>query len=133
MEKVWRTKIIIAVLVLFFIFTDRIYAKEWDIVSLDKVLENIQKETGLTSQIEVLGVEYEEDKVVIDLSKELISYGGGTYTEYVIGAKLMEWVFENSDADLMGIKVEGEFILLPEGSDYSTCTRTNYEAYYKIP
>ena len=89
-------------------------------------------ETGMTSQIRILGVEYEADKVIINLSRELMSYGGGTHTEYIIGSELMEWVFEYTDAELMGIQIDGVYILLPEGSDYSACTRDNYEAYYKI-
>lgn len=133
MEKQKKGKFIVFAVVLFFIFTETIYAKAIDPKGLSNVIETIKEETGMTSQIKVLSVKYEKEKVIINLSKELISYGGGTYTEYIIGAKLMSWAFTHTDANIMCLQVEGKTVLLPEGSDYSACTRENYEAYYKLP
>ncbi|MGL4737350.1 MAG: hypothetical protein ACRCW2_07865 [Cellulosilyticaceae bacterium] len=133
MEKRKRGKFIAFAVVLFFIFTETIYAKAMDPKSLSPVIQSIKEESGMTSQIKVLSVKYEEDKVTINLSKELVAYGGGTYTEYIIGAKLMEWVFTHTEANMMCLQIEGKDVLLPEGSDYSACTRENYEAYYKLP
>ncbi|MGL4345157.1 MAG: hypothetical protein ACRCTE_08175 [Cellulosilyticaceae bacterium] len=133
MEKKKWTKCILVAVVLFFILTGTIHANEWYEESLKVVLEEIKEQTGMTSQIDILGVKYENEEVTINLSKDLLSYGGGTYTEYIIGTRLMEWAFTETHAKVMKLEVEGDTVPLPEGSDYSFCTKQSYELYYLEP
>lgn len=105
-------------------------------VELKKIIEDNLEElediVGMTSQNKVLQVEYKDGQVTVNLHKDMIGYKGGTHTEYILGALVMEAVFENSDAEILTILVEGKEDKLPEGSRYIACTRQNYESYYQI-
>lgn len=86
----------------------------------------------MTSQNKVLEVQWKEGNVTVNLHEDIIGYGGGTYTEYILGALIMEAVFENSEAEVVTILVDGEPDCFPEGSDYTDCTREDYETYYRL-
>lgn len=107
---------------------------------IDKTLEQLIEERlsssqdmgWMTSQNRVLEVEYNEGHVTINLHPDMVEYGGGTYTEYLIGSLIMEVVFENSDAEDVTILVDTKNDQFPEGSDYTLLTRDHYLAYYQL-
>lgn len=94
-------------------------------------LEQLEDIAGMTSQNKVLEVNYKDKQVTVNLHRDMIGYKGGTHTEYILGALIMEAVFENSDAETLTILVDGKEDKLPEGSRYIDCTRQNYETYYQ--
>lgn len=100
-------------------------------VSLQEELEKIEETLEYASQIEILDLKYEENVLVIDLSKELISYGGGNAAESYIGETLLRWGFENTKAEFVSLLIEGEIDAFPEGSQYACYMRTDYETWIK--
>ncbi|MEG0352742.1 MAG: hypothetical protein RR586_05705 [Cellulosilyticaceae bacterium] len=99
---------------------------------IEESLNESQDMKWMTSQNKVLEVQWKEGHVTVNLHKDIIGYGGGTYTEYILGALIMEAVFENSEAESLTILVNGTSEQLPEGSDYSNCSRENYNDYYQL-
>lgn len=87
----------------------------------------------MTSQNLVLEVQYSLGHITVNLHPDIIGYGGGTHTEYVIGELIMESVFENDKVESLTILVDGKKDIFPEGSNYSYCTREHYNTYYKLP
>ena len=93
---------------------------------LDHVLQCIEETLNYSSQIEILDLEYKENILYIDLSEDLIQYGGGTSAEYYIGKTLMTWGFEQTDAKVIRLLIEGQAHTFPEGSEYNLYSREDY-------
>lgn len=99
---------------------------------IEESLNESEDMKWMTSQNKVLEVQWKEGHVTVNLHDDMIDYGGGTYTEYILGALIMEAVFENSEAEVLTILVGGKSDGFPEGSDYSYCTRDHYNTYYLL-
>lgn len=99
---------------------------------IEERLNTSEDMAWMTSQNSVLEVEYNEGHVMINLHPDMVEYGGGTYTEYMLGALIMEVVFENSDAEDITILVDTKNDQFPEGSDYTLLTREHYLRYYHL-
>lgn len=93
---------------------------------LEDILKCIEETLNYSSQIKVLDLEYKEHILSIDLSKDLLQYGGGTSAEYYIGKKLMSWAFEETDAETIYLLIDGQAYTFPEGSGYNVYSRENY-------
>lgn len=127
-------KILIGV-TLFFILTGKIYAAQPEIIEpkiIQAYLEKVQVLSGMSSQIEILDLQYNEDVVNLNFSPSIIQYGGGNYTERMIGTLMMEMVFENTQAKVLTLLVDGKNDLFPEGSGFSYCTKEDYNMYYRL-
>lgn len=93
---------------------------------LDDVLQCIEETLNYSSQIKILDLEYKENVLYIDLSNDLLQYGGGTSAEYYIGKTLMTWGFERTDAKVINLLIEGQAYTFPEGSEYNFYSREDY-------
>lgn len=99
--------------------------------SLENKLREIEEMLGYTSQIKILDLQYRKGKLTIDLSKEVIVYGGGNEAEYVVICELLEWGFEETPAEAITLLIEGSIEGFPEGNQIQQCTKEVYEMYYK--
>ncbi|MGL5675104.1 MAG: hypothetical protein ACRDDX_01675 [Cellulosilyticaceae bacterium] len=99
--------------------------------ALEDTLRTIEETLGMTSQIQVLDLQYKEDTLQMNLSKELISYGGGNEAEYQAVSQLLRWGFEEAEAANITLLVEGRSDRFPEGTCIVDYTKVDYEAYYK--
>ncbi|MGL4798900.1 MAG: hypothetical protein ACRCWY_05815 [Cellulosilyticaceae bacterium] len=99
--------------------------------ALEGTLRTIEETLGMTSQIQVLDLQYKEDTLQMNLSKELISYGGGNEAEYQVVTQLLRWGFEEAEAANITLLVEGRSDRFPEGTCIVDYTKVDYEAYYK--
>lgn len=90
------------------------------------VLQSIEETLNYSSQIEILDLEYKGSVLYIDLSNELILYGGGTAAEYYVGKTLFDWGFEATDAEFISLLIEGQADTFPEGSRYNLYSREDY-------
>lgn len=93
---------------------------------LYEVLQCIEETLNYSSQIKILDLEYKENILYIDLSNDLVQYGGGTSAEYYIGKTLMTWGFEGTDAKVIKLLIEGQAYTFPEGSEYNLYSREDY-------
>lgn len=98
---------------------------------LKDFLINLEENIGLTSQIQVLDLQYTKGILLIDLSEELISYGGGNAAEHMIIKELLKWGFENIQADKITLLVDGSIEGFPEGTLIHQWTREVYTNYYQ--
>lgn len=127
-------KIIIGI-TLFFILTENIYAEQTQVINqktIESYLKKVQVLSGMSSQIEILDLQYKDNVVIIDFSPNIVKYGGGNYTERMIGTLMMEMTFNQTEAKALTLLVEGKTNLFPEGTDFSYCTREDYNMYYKL-
>lgn len=98
---------------------------------LQEELEKIEKTLNYSSQIKILELKYEGNVLTIDLSKDLILYGGGNTAEQYVCYLLLTWGFENTKAEFVSLLVEGEMNTFPEGGDYVLYMRGDYERHIK--
>ncbi len=97
--------------------------------SLQVRLENIQETLGSASQIQILDLQYREGVLLMDLSKEIVVYGGGNAAEYQVVSQLLAWAFDQIGAEKLTIKVEGSTMGFPEGTYIVGFTKEEYHAY----
>jgi hypothetical protein len=136
MVKKWTKRILLVVL-LFLLRTQSIYAGALQNNKIEEEIQNIYLEkikvlSGMTSQIQILGLEYTKETLIIDFDESIFSYGGGNYTERMIAAMMMEMVFTYTSYESMGITVNGQNVLFPEGNDFSYFTKEMYLTIYKL-
>lgn len=98
--------------------------------SLNECLNQIEETMVMTSQIEILDLQYEEGVLSIDLSDNVLEYGGGNQAEYQLVQSLLRWGFENTDADHISLLVGGRYDRLPEGTQVICYPRERYLKYY---
>lgn len=108
-------KIICLTLLLFFIRTEPIYTAKYEKTS---------------SQIEVLSVQWKGNELIVDLSDEITSYGGGNAAEYAIISQVLGQVFSNSEVEVVTLLIEGEENNFPEGTQILKYSRDDYENDY---
>lgn len=84
----------------------------------------------ISSQIEVLGVQWEENELIIDVSKDIVSYGGGNAMEYELVSQILNQVFTNSEVEYFTLLIEGGEATLPEGTQILKYSRDDYENDY---
>lgn len=107
-------------------------SKEVQVVqTLEETLENIEEIIASTSQITLLDLQYTEGYLVMDLSHQLISYGGGNAVEYQVIKALLDWGFQYEDVDYITLKIEGSTHHFPEGNEVIAYDRDRYNTYYK--
>lgn len=96
---------------------------------LEKKLREIEETLNYSSQIRILDLKYEENVLIIDLSRELIQYKGGNTAETYVAYTLLEWGFKKTPAKAITLLIEGEMNQFPEGGLYTLYTRENYETF----
>lgn len=138
-------RIIVFVCCIFLLTTGKIYSTDLNLVqeqvqvdyqtsksmeklkeSLEKSMEEIQKVTKNSSQIKVLDLKWKEETIIINLSKDIINYGGGNTTEFIVSQLILDWAFNNTPANAVTLLIEGKEAVLPEGTEVSYYTRENY-------
>jgi len=75
----------------------------------------------------VLSVVIEKDQCILNISQELIQYGGGTYIEKMIVEQLCATVFSFPQIQKVTILIEGMFQILPEGTEIQEIERKQWE------
>ena len=94
--------------------------------SLEEVIEKLQIITKNSSQIKILDLKWEEDTLIINLSKDILNYGGGNTTEFIVSQSILDWAFTNTKAQAVTLLIDGGDEALPEGTEFSYYTRENY-------
>lgn len=78
--------------------------------------ENMGLMPILPAQTKVLGVTSQGPEVVVDFSKDIEYYGGGVELEHALINSVVLTVSEFSGVEKVSIQVEGEAVVLPEGT-----------------
>lgn len=100
---------------LFFLATEPIYTDKSEFIS---------------SQTKVLSVQWDESELIVDVSKDIASYGGGNAMEYEVVSQILSQVFANSEVKVFTLLIEGEEKALPEGTQILKYSRDEYEKDY---
>lgn len=108
-------KIIILSLLIFVMATKPIYTDKNEFIS---------------SQTEILSVQWEGNGLTVDVSKDITSYGGGNAAEYELVSEMLRQVFANPAVDHFTLLIEGEQNALPEGTQILKYSRDDYENDY---
>lgn len=98
---------------------------------LKEELRGIEETLNYSSQIEILDLKYEEDVLTIDLSQDLVDYGGGSAAETYVAYTLLNWGFTRTDVTYITLLIEGEMNQFPEGGAYTLYMREDYETFIK--
>jgi len=124
-------KVIILIITLFFISTKPIYTT-YDESALIKEKFTTLKGEYIPSQTEILSVQWNEGALIIDVSKDITSYGGGNAMEYEILCELLEMAFSIPEVESFTLLIEGQASCLPEGTQILNYTRERYneEGYF---
>lgn len=96
----------------------------------EKLIE-IEENLNYSSQTKVLDLKYEDNVLTVDLSKEIIVYGGGNAAESYVAYTLLDWGFTSTEAEYITLLIEGEADKFPEGGDYTLYMREDYETFIK--
>lgn len=81
----------------------------------------------IPSQTELLGVQLNDGELVVNVSKDITSYGGGNAMEYAVLGELLEKAFFYPSVDSFTLLIEGEEAFLPEGTQILDYSRERYE------
>ena len=101
---------------------------EKEVEDLQTVLGKIEENMGLTSQIDILALEYREGSLVIDLSSAIKGYGGGNTAEVEVISNLLEWSFNQEKVEQVTLLVDGSIEGFPEGNIVHQWTKEEYLA-----
>ncbi len=85
-------------------------------ITLDKLFNHIQNINYIPQNTKVLNVERIEEKVYINLSGEILSYGGGSNYEIGLIRQLLLNIFQYDEIGVVSITVNDEKRYFPEGS-----------------
>ena len=118
-------KVIILTVAIFFMNTRPIYTS-YDInAEIENKFRELKSEF-IPSQTEILSVQWCGRELIVDVSRDITSYGGGNAMEYAIVGELLETAFSIPDAESFTLLIEGEEDCLPEGTQISGYTRERY-------
>ena len=84
------------------------------------------KNEFIPSQTKVLSVQWDGKTLVVDVSKEIGDYGGGTAIEHEIMCQLLNTAFSIQEVEVFTLLIEGEEKYLPEGTEILNYTRQRY-------
>ena len=130
-------KAIVLMVILFLLNTKPIYTSD---VEYNQVNNGVYSEVNIEienkwlgfksefipSQTEILSVQWYGNELVVDVSKEIISYGGGNAMEYAIVGELLEAAFSIPEVESFTLLIEGKEDCLPEGTRILGYTRERY-------
>ncbi len=88
------------------------------------------KSQFISSQTKVLGVQWNGNELILDVSKDIASYGGGNAMEYEVVSQLLDQVFANPEVEVFTLLIEGKEEYLPEGTQILNYSRDDYENNY---
>ena len=108
-------KVLLLSLLMFFMATKPVYTDKSEFIS---------------SQTEVLSVQWDGNALTVDVSKDITSYGGGNAMEYEVVSKILGQVFANPEVEFFTLLIEGEENALPEGTQILKYSRDDYENDY---
>ena len=92
--------------------------------------DNIFKSDLISSQTKILGVQWNGQELIVDVSEEITSYGGGNAMEYAIVSEILNDVFSIPEVEKFTLLIEGEEEYLPEGTQILNYGRDEYEKDY---
>lgn len=92
------------------------------------IVDGETKNEFISSQTQVLGVQWDGNTLILDVSKDISSYGGGTAIEYEIMCQLLNTAFSIQEVECFTLLIEGEEEYLPEGTKILGYTRQRYLA-----
>lgn len=119
----------ILAMILFFINTKPIYTSYEVNYEVNIEVENKWSEFKsefIPSQTEILSVQWYGNELIVDVSRDIISYGGGNAMEYAVVGELLEMAFSIPEVESFTLLIEGEEDCLPEGTRISGYTRERY-------
>lgn len=108
-------KVLVLSLLIFILATKPIYTDKSEFIS---------------SQTEVLGVQWEGSTLIVNVSRDITSYGGGNAMEYEIISRILNKAFSNPEVEFFTLLIEGEENALPEGTQILKYSRDDYENDY---
>jgi len=85
-------------------------------ITLDKLFNCVQNINYIPQNTKVLNVERIGKKVYINLSKEILSYGGGSNYEIGLIRQLLLNIFQYDEISIISITINDEKKYFPEGS-----------------
>lgn len=85
----------------------------------------------ISSQTKILGVQWNDGELILDVSEDIASYGGGNAMEYEVVSNVLDQVFSDPKVDVFTLLIEGEEKELPEGTQLLKYTREQYMENYK--
>ncbi|HHX61179.1 MAG TPA: hypothetical protein GX707_10780 [Epulopiscium sp.] len=88
------------------------------------------KNEFISSQTKVLGVQWNGNELIVDVSKDIASYGGGNAMEYEVVSQILGCVFANPEVEVFTLLIEGKEGYLPEGTQILKYSRDDYENNY---
>ena len=92
--------------------------------------DKIFKSELISSQTKILSVQWEGEKLIVNVSKEISSYGGGNAMEYALVSEILNYVFSIPEVETFTLLIEGEEEYLPEGTQILNYSRDEYENNY---
>lgn len=118
-------KVIILTLALFLMSTKPVYTHYEMGSEIETKFSELKSEV-IPSQIEILSVQWNGRELIVDVSEEITSYGGGNATEYEVVSQLLAMAFSIPEVESFTLLIEGEEDHLPEGTQISGYTRERY-------
>lgn len=88
------------------------------------------KSEFISSHTKILGVQWNENELILDVSKDIASYGGGNAMEYEVVSQILSQVFANPKIDVFTLLIEGQEDGFPEGTQILKYSRDDYENNY---
>ncbi len=99
-----------------FIISDSENLAEKIFITLDKLFNDIPNVQYVPENTEVINVEQIGEKAYINLSEDILGYGGGSTYEVGLVRQLLENIFQYSDINIVSIVINDEKRYFPEGS-----------------
>lgn len=90
------------------------------------IVDDETKNEFIPSQTKILSVQWDGKILVVDVSKEIGDYGGGTAIEHEIMCQLLNTAFSIQEVEVFTLLIEGEEKYLPEGTEILNYTRERY-------
>ena len=95
-------------------------------ITLDKMFNNVQNINYIPKGTKILNIERINNALYVNISREILSFGGGSCYEIGLIRQLLYNIFQFKEINSVTIYIDNNIIFFPEGSLIHNYTRKEF-------